>query len=84
MAGKKTSPDQSAQMVVLREAGYTLSAIADRLGISVSTTQRIIRKNSVVAGATSQALVSKTREQMFNSSFALEQIQMSAAAMVLD
>lgn len=84
MAGKKTPPDQSVQVVVLREAGFTLSAIADRLGMSVSTTQRIIRKNNAVAGATSEALVSKAREQMLNSSFALEQIQMSAAAMVLD
>ncbi|WP_296246886.1 helix-turn-helix domain-containing protein [Pseudomonas sp. UBA4194] len=84
MAGKKTPPDQSVQVVVLREAGYTLSAIADRLGMSVSTTQRIIRRNNAVAGATSEALVSKAREQMLNSSFALEEIQMSAAAMVLD
>ncbi|WP_278406863.1 helix-turn-helix domain-containing protein [Pseudomonas rhodesiae] len=84
MAGKKTTPDHSVQVVVLWEAGYTLSAIADRLGVSVSTTQRIIRKNNAVAGATSEALISKAREQMLNSSFALEEIQISAAAMVLD
>ena len=84
MAGKKTTPDQGAQAVVLREAGYTISAIADRLEISVSTAQRILKANKAVVGATTGAIIAKAREQMLNSSFALEEIQLAAAAMVLD
>ncbi|WP_422581278.1 helix-turn-helix domain-containing protein [Pseudomonas sp.] len=63
MSGKKSTPDQSAQAVVLRQAGFTLPAIASRLGISMSTTQRIIKANKVVAGSTKQALIDEAREE---------------------
>lgn len=36
MAGKQKTPDQAAQAVILREAGWTVTAIAQRMSISVS------------------------------------------------
>lgn len=84
MPGKKKTPDQSAQAVVLREAGYTLPAIASKLDISVSTAQRILKINKAVAGASTQALIERAREEMLNTAFALEQVQRIAAASVLD
>lgn len=59
MAGKKATPDQNAQAVILREAGYTIPAIAHQLTLSVSTTQRILKANTAVAGATQQKLIAK-------------------------
>ena len=84
MTGKQATPDQGAQAVILREAGYTLSAIAERLGISLSTIQRLLKKHKAVAGATTQALIEKTREEMLTSAFSLESVQQTAAALVLD
>jgi hypothetical protein len=84
MPGKKKTPDQSAQAVILREAGYSISAIASRLDISVSTAQRILKTNKVVAGTSSQALIERAREEMLNTAFALEEVQRIAAASVLD
>lgn len=84
MAGKKATPDQSTQAVILREAGYTLPAIASRLDLSISTVQRILRTNKAVAGATTQALIERAREDMLNAAYALEQVQRTAAALVLD
>lgn len=84
MAGKKATPDQSTQAVILREAGYTLPAIAARLELSISTVQRILRTNKAVAGASTQALIEKAREEMLNAAYALEQVQRTAAALVLD
>jgi hypothetical protein len=84
MPGKKKTPDQSAQAVILREAGYSLSAIASRLDISVSTAQRILKTNKVVAGTSTQALIERAREEMLNTAFALEEVQRIAAASVLD
>lgn len=84
MSGKKATPDQSTQAVILREAGYTLPAIASRLELSISTVQRIVKTNKAVAGASTQALVEKAREEMLNAAYALEQVQRTAAALVLD
>lgn len=84
MPGKKKTPDQSAQAVILREAGYSLPAIASRLDISVSTAQRILKTNKAVAGASTQALIERAREEMLNTAFALEAVQRIAAASVLD
>ncbi|MFI8611178.1 helix-turn-helix domain-containing protein [Pseudomonas sp. NPDC077649] len=84
MTGKQTTPDQGAQAVIMREAGYTLPTIADRLGISLSTVQRLLKKHKAVAGATTQALIEKAREEMLASAFSLERIQQTAASLVLD
>ena len=84
MAGKKVTPDQNAQAVILREAGYTIPAIAHQLDISVSTAQRILKANKAVAGATQQKLIAKAREDMLNAAFALEKVQLKAASLVMD
>lgn len=84
MSGKKATPDQNTQAVILREAGYTLPAIAARLELSISTVQRIVKTNKAVAGTSTQALVEKAREEMLNAAYALEQVQRTAAALVLD
>lgn len=70
MPGTKKTPDQNAQAVILREAGYTLPAIASRLNISVSTVQRILKSNKAVAGASTKALIERAREEMLNTEFA--------------
>lgn len=84
MTGKQTTPDQGAQAVILREAGYTLSAIAERLDVSLSTVQRLLKKHKAVAGATTQALIDKAREEMLASAFSLDSVQQTAASLVQD
>ena len=46
----KTTPDIEAQAVILREAGYSCPAIAEKLDLSLSTTKRILKRRSAVAG----------------------------------
>ena len=84
MPGKKKTPDQSAQAVILREAGFTLPAIASRLDISVSTAQRILKANKAVAGASTQALIEKAREELLTAAFSLDAVQQTAASLVVD
>lgn len=81
MAGAKKTPEQAIQAVVLREAGYSLPVIAARLEMSVSTTQRLLKKHPAVAGATTQALIAKAREDLINSVFSLESVQLVAASL---
>lgn len=84
MPGKKKTPDQTAQAVILREAGFTLPAIASRLDISVSTAQRILKANKVVPGASTQALIEKAREELLATAFSLDAVQQAAASLVVE
>jgi predicted transcriptional regulator len=84
VAGKQTTPDQAAQAVILREAGWTVSAIAQRMGISVSTTQRLLKKHNAVAGAGTQTLIEKAREELLTAAFSLDAVQQTAASLVVE
>ncbi|MCQ4303737.1 hypothetical protein C1170_00485 [Stutzerimonas frequens] len=80
----KTTPDIEAQAVILREAGYSCPAIADKLDLSLSTTKRILKRRSAVAGAATESLVEQARQGMLNTAFDLDAVQQHAAALVLD
>lgn len=84
MSGKQKTPDQAAQAVILREAGWTISAIAGQLEISISTAQRLLKKHGAVSGASTQALIERAREGMLDMAFSLENVQQTAASLVLD
>ena len=84
MAGKQKTPDQATQAVILREVGWTISAIADRLAISISTAQRLLKKHNAVAGAGTKALIEKAREELLTIAFSLESVQHTAASLVAD
>ena len=84
MPGKQKTPDQATQAVILREAGWTISAIAARLSISISTTQRLLKKHNAVAGAGSIALMEKAREELITTAFSLDSVQQSLASLVSD
>lgn len=84
MPGIKATPDQAAQAVILREAGFTLPAIANELNISISTTQRLLKKHHAVAGVSTQQLIEKAREGMLSAAFALDSVQQQAASLILD
>ncbi|MBF8651537.1 hypothetical protein IRZ81_12085 [Pseudomonas putida] len=84
MPGKKKTPDQTAQAVILREAGFTIPAIASRLNISISTAQRILKANKVVPGASTQALIERAREELLTAAFSLDAVQQTAASLVVE
>lgn len=80
----KTSPNIEAQVVILREAGHTVPAIATQLDLSLSTTKRICKRRGAVAGAATEALIDQARQQMLNSAFELDTVQQQAAALVVE
>jgi hypothetical protein len=84
MPGRQKNPDQATQAVLLREAGWTISAIAARLSISISTTQRLLKKHKAVAGAGRAALIEKARDELISSAFSLDSVQQSLASLVSD
>ncbi|ANF24917.1 helix-turn-helix domain-containing protein [Stutzerimonas stutzeri] len=80
----KTTPDVEAQAVILREAGYSCPAIAEKLDLSLSTTKRILKRRSAVAGAATASLVEQARQGMLETAFDLDAVQQHAASLVLD
>lgn len=80
----KTKPDIEVQAVILREAGYTAPAIAARLDLSISTTKRILKRRGAVAGAATEALITKARQEMLDSVFELGTVQETFAALALE
>lgn len=79
----KTKPDIEVQAVILREAGYTAPAIAARLDLSISTTKRILKRRGAVAGAATEALITKARQEMLDSVFELGTVQETFASLAL-
>lgn len=84
MPGTAIAPDVQAQVVALREAGYTLTSIASRLDIGISSVQRIIKKRGAVAGAATQEMIARARDEMIASAYDLESVRQIAASLVHD
>lgn len=84
MPGAAIAPDVQAQVVALREAGYTLTSIATRLDIGISSVQRIIRKHGAVAGAATTEMIARARDEMIAAAYSLEAVREKAASLVHD
>ncbi|SEJ33219.1 hypothetical protein SAMN05216201_10775 [Pseudomonas linyingensis] len=84
MPGAAIAPDVQAQVVALREAGYSLASIATRLDIGISSVQRIIKKRGAVAGAATDEMIARARDEMIAAAYGLESVQKIAASLVHD
>lgn len=84
MSGKSASPEQICEVVASREAGFTVAAIATRTGLSQSTVQRILKRNSVAKGAAHSQLVEQAREQLLSLLKSPDAIAAEASQMIAD
>lgn len=46
MPGKRLTPNQKIDAVTLREAGFTLTTIAEQMIVSVNSLQRLFKRRS--------------------------------------
>lgn len=84
MAGKTLTPEQVAQALTLRAAGLTVTAISDRLGISVRTLYRLFERHGATKGAVSAELVEAAREELLRNLTSNDAIKAEAAKLVAD
>lgn len=84
MPGATIAPNVQAQVVALREAGFTLASIATRLDIGISSVQRIIKKRGAVAGAATDEMIARARDEMIATAYGLESVRQIAASLVHD
>lgn len=84
MSGKHLTTKQITEAVVLREAGFTLTGIAEKMGVSVSSLQRSFKRTSTKKGAMRAKAVEKAREDLFSRISSSERIKEEAAKLVTD
>lgn len=84
MPGAAIAPDVQAQAVALREAGYSLASIATRLHIGISSVQRIIKRHGAVAGAATEEIITRARDEMIATAYGLESVRQIAAGLFHD
>lgn len=64
MPGKPMSPEKLAEASVMRAAGYTIAAIAERVGVSVSTLNRQFKAHRIPKGSARAELVDRARADL--------------------
>ncbi len=85
MPGKKAlTPDQIALAVAMRAAGYSVPAIAERLGVSPRTINRVFERHAAKKGAVMDKLIEQAKRELVDSITGVERIKEEAARMVAD
>jgi predicted transcriptional regulator len=82
---KKTAiPEQVAQALVMREAGYTVLSISQQLGISLRTLQRYFALHGAKKGSLTQDLLDAARMELMKRIISDEVIREEVAKLVND
>lgn len=84
MPGRALTPVQVAEAVTLREAGYTLAAISQRLGVGVSTLHRVFARHRAKKGSVQGQLVAAARKELLGHVSSDARIQHEAARLIAD
>jgi len=84
MAGGVTPKKTLEEAVILREGGYSLTAIADKLNTSVSTLSRHFKRYSIGKGSLSDDAVAKAKQQLLNDAGFIDSLKHQIAASITD
>lgn len=84
MSGRTLTPEQIAQAVALRAAGYTVAAISDRLSTSPRTLYRVFQRYGTAKGGVNEELVQAARKELLQGITSNEAIKNEAACIVAD
>lgn len=63
----RTPPATVRKIVVMREAGWTLATISEKASVSISTAQRILKRNKVNVGSGESEMVEASRKKLLDS-----------------
>ncbi len=84
MKKREIPPDLIAEAVSLRAAGYTITAIGDRLNVSVRTLNRIFERHGAKKGAVKNELIDAARRTLIEGVTSNDRIKEEAARIVAD
>lgn len=83
MSGRPTNPATEAQIVALREVGYSVPAIAEHTGASQSTIKRILKRHGARKGAITDEAIEGARQEL-HGALTDDAIRSEVARAVLD
>ncbi|MCU7890271.1 MAG: helix-turn-helix domain containing protein [Candidatus Thiodiazotropha sp. (ex Ustalcina ferruginea)] len=81
MPNKHTTPTQKAEIITLRLAGHSLTSIAERCGVSISTVKRHIKGTK--KGSIEQDLIDQAKQDLL-SNLTDETVKTQLAALISD
>lgn len=84
MPGKTVAPHQITEAIAMREAGYTVTAISARLGVSVRTLTRVFEKHGTKKGAVKEEVIAAARQELIEAVTSNERIKHEAARILAD
>ncbi|MDM4772700.1 hypothetical protein [Solimonas sp. SE-A11] len=84
MSKKVALPDEIAKALAMREAGYTVLSISQKLGISVRSLQRHFAEHGARKGVLKQELLEAARTDLLNRVTSDEAIREEAARLIND
>ena len=84
MAGAVTSKKTLEQAVILREGGYSLTAIADKLNTSASTLSRHFKRHRIGKGSLCADAVAEAKQQLLNDAGFIDSLKHQIATSITD
>lgn len=84
MTRKTTTPKEVTELLALREAGYTVLAISQRLNISVRTIQRHLATHGTKKGSLKQEAIENARAELTKLITSNTAIREEAAKLIAD
>lgn len=84
MTRKNTTPKEVAEILALREAGYTVLAISQKLNISVRTIDRHLATHGAKKGSLKQEVIESARAELFKLINSNTAIREEAAKLIAD
>jgi predicted DNA-binding transcriptional regulator YafY len=84
MSKTHATPEEIAEALALREAGFTALAISQRLGISIRTLQRYFAAAGTRKGAAKAEVLQRAKDELMARITSDETIKVEAARLVAD
>ena len=85
MTTRKTlSPIEVTELLALRELGYTVAAISDKLNISVRTVQRHIASHGATKGKLKQEVLDRARNELLELVNSDDRVRLEASKLIAD
>lgn len=84
MTGTVKTPKEIKRAIALREAGYSLSAIARKTGISIATLSRHFKAHSATKGGLSTSAVEKAKTELLSDSGFIGDLKEQIATSIVD
>lgn len=78
------NPNQIREIIVLRQAGYSLSAICERVDAGATAVKKVLRDSKVTKGAATAALIEEARKRLLSDQALTDSLKQTIAEMIAD